>query len=368
MLNLESLPSELVVAVLVALSSFLWIQSSAGMRRWYLRRKFRVHGDYLSYFEETHRNAVYWKKSVLKVRQRGLVITARSDTETSFHAEITRTRLITGTYYGRNRDSTKGTVFLESDPSAQDVYRGFYAGYDFSLRGLMRGRYVWRRLYRPHIGLISNKPSKRLQTRTFLGKYLDSRYLSATQLDSAFRPKQPSTVLVATLDGLLAGAAVVDAAPQDDLARIINHIGSSTRLQNLELQEFGLLRGVAVSADYRMRGIATALVRAAISYMRTRSCTAIMCVEWMPDREVNPVDGGRPYPPTCVDWAINPDWDENPPLAIRGTMDGLLETEGFDLLGKLRNWPRPADACVYCGPSCVCVGWVFARSLDGSTR
>jgi hypothetical protein len=368
LLNLDSLPNELIVAVLVAFASFLWIRSSTVLQRWYLRRKYGVRGEYISYYEETHDGVVCWGKAVLDVRQKGLFITAKSmdARQTVFSAEVTKTRTITGTYHaGRpTAVSAKGTLFLEPDPNATDVYRGFYAGYDFALRGLMSGRYVWRRLYQPSIGRPSQKPQDKLRVRTFLTKYLDSRYLSAALVENALQPKRHSSVVTAAIGRILVGAVVVDSDPGDDLADILGHVGNTGGIQNVEAQKFGLVRGAAVSAQHRMRGIGTTLTRAAMSHLRDRSCTAIICVEWMPDRDTEE-PGRRPYPPPGIDWAVQSPTHDAPPLLIPGRMEGLLKTEGFDLIGKVTNRPTPVGGCALCGPSCICVGWVFARSLDG---
>ncbi len=283
---IEEFQVNFVVAIIIGVLSFCWALVTRTVRRYTFQRKFRVAGAYLSYFEDVQDGRTIWVKAPLRIRQRGADVTADGldllkGRNTDTRAKVAPNGSIFGTYGRLNpNDPAKGVVFLEPDPVTPGLYRGFYAGYDSTLRRLVSGRYVWRRLLRPRIAVVTAKMPEGNTCRAVLGEFLGSRYAAGATFDEALSEAAGKVVLGAWVDGRVVGALLLDAQPVIDLSALDRTTRSDEQKGNLALHRTGTILAVAVLEDARGQGVATDLIRAATDLLGRRSCTAILTVVW----------------------------------------------------------------------------------------
>jgi GNAT superfamily N-acetyltransferase len=375
---IEEFQVNLVVAIIIGVLSFCWALVTRRVRRYTFQRKFRVAGAYLSYFEDVQDGRGVWVKAPLRIRQRGADVTADGldllkGRNTDTRAKVAPDGSIFGTYGRLNpNDPAKGVVFLEPDPVSPGLYRGFYAGYDSTLRRLVSGRYVWRRLLRPRIAVVTARMPEGNTCRAVLGEFLGSRYAAGATFDEALSEAAGKVVLGAWVDGRVVGALLLDAQPVIDLSALDRTTRSDEQKGNLALHRTGTILAVAVLEDARGQGVATDLIRAATDLLRRRSCTAILTVVW---RAAGPDgDGGirddvfTDVAPRGVDWAgAAPAADSDGRIRPSDRAGRLFRTEGFRLLGRLVNVPPPPGGCSDCAEPCRCEGWVYVRGLTRDT-
>jgi hypothetical protein len=332
---------------------------------------FNARGKYLSYFEEVHGSDKVWGKGVLSVRQRGSDLHAtgtdtRLGRETDVHAKVANSGTIVGSYGRRNRvDPAKGALFLEPDPILAGVYRGFYAGYDFGLHRLAAGRYVWRRLLRVRVVKLRPASSDLVRAKALLGRCLEPRYVSEAMFASTPQIAASTNVILGARVGrIIAGAIIADAAPEE-ITSILSEIERISPTHDLSLQDLGVIRALAVSADMRMSGIGTLLLRGAASRLRKKSCTAVLCLVWRPRPPDNAPLSRFSSTPKGVDWSFARDTvAAGEESAVDHEIDGLLEAEDYDLVGWLPDALSSQGSCPRCGEACRCVGAVYVKTLD----
>ena len=371
---IEEFQVNFVVAVIIGVLSFCWALVTHKVRRYRFQRKFRVAGAYLSYFEDFQDGRMIWVKAPLRIRQRGADVTADGldllkGRNTDTRAKVAPNGSIFGTYGRLNpNDPAKGVVFLEPDPVTPGLYRGFYAGYDSTLRRLVSGRYVWRRLLRPRIAAVTASMPEGNTCRAVLGEFLGSRYAAGAVFDDALGETASKVVLGAWIDGRVVGALLLDAEPAIDLSDLDRTTPSAGQKGNLALHRTGAILAVAVLEDARGHGVATDLIRAATELLQRRSCTAILTVVW---RAATPEgDAGiqddifTDIAPRGVDWAgASPAPDPAGRMRPSDLAGRLFRTEGFRLLGRLVNVPPPPGGCSDCAEPCRCQGWVYVKGL-----
>jgi ribosomal protein S18 acetylase RimI-like enzyme len=137
---------------------------------------------------------------------------------------------------------------------------------------------------------------------------------------------------VALEDGAVAGAALVDRAPADVVARITAEARAAGHPRpDLAARRVGRLRTGAVRPPYRRRGIGRALMEARLDQLRSVGCTAVVALAW--------VSGER------------------------DTSLGLLRAHGLEPVAEIPGYWRadPPDSgppCPVCGRPCRCVAAV----------
>lgn len=318
--SLEDLQVNLVVAVIIGLLSLGWAWGMRRLRQRAVERQYRVHGTYLSYFEDIHDGRSVWVKAPLTVRQKGADVRAGGldllkQRNTDTRAQVTAQGSIVGTYGRQNpNDPAKGVVFLEPDPVNTGLYRGM--------------------------------------------------------LQEAFDDAERRAVLGAWVGDRLVGCLFVDAEPDLDPSRIELRKSAVQRVGNLGVHQPGAIHALAVSESYRRQGVATALLRAAEERLRRRSCTAAMAIVWRTPTGAD--DAGiddevfTDQPPSGVDWVDAAPAAPGRRQAQHSDLAGrLLRTEGFRMLGRfLDAAPPPPGSCSDCDDACVCEGWTYFKNVS----
>jgi GNAT superfamily N-acetyltransferase len=375
MAPLEEFQVNFVVAVVIGVLSLCWGVTIRKVQRLRFQWKHRVAGAYLSYFEDLRDGQTVWVKAPLQVCQRGAEITAdgldqlkRRNTDT--RAKVSPDGSIFGTYGRHNpNDPAKGVVFLEPDPVSAGLYRGFYAGYDSTLRRLVSGRYVWRRLLQPHIAPVTQDMPEQNVCRALLGDCLSSRYAVEVALDNAVAERDGKLLLAAWWQERVVGAILIDSRPEIDLSHLEHRSPAGERRANLAIHCTSTILALAVLEEVRNRGVATALIRAATEQVQRRNCTALVATVWR--AKSGPQDPGirddvfTDLAPRGVDWegaSIVPDPAQQ--ISLGDLAGRLFRSEGFRLLGRLVDEPTPPAGCSDCNPPCACEGWVYMKGLS----
>jgi GNAT superfamily N-acetyltransferase len=372
---MEEFQVNFVVAVIIGVLSLCWAVTIRRIKRFAFQRKHRVAGAYLSYFEDLQEGRTVWVKAPLRVCQRGTEITADGldqlkGRNTDTRATVSPDGSILGTYGRHNpNDSAKGVVFLDPDPVSAGLYRGFYAGYDSTLRRLVSGRYVWRRLLRPRIAPITQDMPEQNVCRALLGDCLSSRYTAEVMLDNAVAGRDGKLLLAAWSQERVVGAILVDFQPVLDLSHLEHRMSAGERRANLAIHCTSTILALAVLEEARNRGVATALIRAATEQVQRRNCTALLATVWR--AKTGPHDPGirdevfTDLAPRGVDWEGASVVLDHAEQMSPGDLAGrLFRSEGFRLLGRLVDVPSPPVGCSDCRVPCACEGWVYMKGLS----
>jgi ribosomal protein S18 acetylase RimI-like enzyme len=139
-------------------------------------------------------------------------------------------------------------------------------------------------------------------------------------------------VYVALADGAVAGAALVDRAPVDVVARISAEAGAAGHPRpDLATRRVGRLRTGAVRPPYRRRGIGRALMEARLDRLRATGCTAVVALAWL--------------------------------SGDRDTSVGLLRAHGLERVAEIPGYwqadpPDSGPPCPVCAWPCRCVAAV----------
>jgi ribosomal protein S18 acetylase RimI-like enzyme len=120
---------------------------------------------------------------------------------------------------------------------------------------------------------------------------LGAGYLTAAAVRALVVADEPEAAVYVALAGdVVAGAALIDRAPADVVARVSAEARAAGHPRpDLATRRVGRLRTGAVRSEHRRRGIGRALMEARLDRLRATGCTAVVALAWLsgdPDTSV----------------------------------------------------------------------------------
>lgn len=258
-----------------------------------LNKKYNLSGEYLTRYEDLDpSNEIIWRKALATLTQKGASVTGTtknlSDDKAWFLSlTLTKQKYLTGTYSSENpHDPGLGTIILEIASPIR--LEGIWAGYDSVNKSIQSGRYVFLKSLSPSILQLNAKHLNHVLA--LFGKCLGEKYITPHQLGEYATPGERKKGFVAVVQGKVIGAVTCEIVTLDSIekASLIPLTQLKSLLPEISFHNgIGLIKSLAVYENFRGRGVASALVKAAVEWLASQEATKIITVAWVSNGTCN---------------------------------------------------------------------------------